>query len=81
MELGDEAKRSSVELRFLTDQQTSVLRHAGFANPFGADGVSTISELRGHWRAIDWILVRGDARVRFPQIHKSVSGPITILYR
>jgi endonuclease/exonuclease/phosphatase family metal-dependent hydrolase len=56
------------------DPQNSVLQQAGFANPFGAVRLPMISEPSRHRHAIDWILVRADAKVSFPEIHKSVSG-------
>lgn len=55
--------------------QRSALQNARFENPFANLGMPTIvSAARGRSRAIDWILVRGHATPRSPQVLNSIQA-------
>jgi endonuclease/exonuclease/phosphatase family metal-dependent hydrolase len=54
--------------------KSSVVHQAGFENPFAAVGLPTIPRSFQGRRAIDWILIRGDAKTRSPEVHDSVAA-------
>jgi endonuclease/exonuclease/phosphatase family metal-dependent hydrolase len=57
-----------------TTSKSSVVHQAGFENPFAAVGLPTIPRSLQGRRAIDWILIRGDAKTRSPEVHDSVAA-------
>lgn len=56
------------------DSKSSVVHQAGFKNPFAAVGLPTIPRSLQGRRAIDWILIRGDAKTWSPEVHDSVAA-------
>ena len=54
--------------------QESLVHHAALQNPFASVKFSTIPSSFGRNRVIDWILIRGDAKTRSPEVHNSVAA-------